>query len=268
MEDMLVFMSPFEATKDNWGYMWVGFCDGKRFVVQGYEGAGDSCDVENGRYFFSIKEECDHIPEKIHNVMRKHPLESPLFMSGERRWISLEVVMQIIEKGYDITKVERKREIYYLGGRPLVEVLPGGIVSWMDLEEKEKKMREDEVVFEMDEYGDRKNRELVCDRDERFLFPIYLDSGIRNIEIDEAEMSVRATNRLKHAGFRDFGDLLKQIKSREDLYKIRNISPHTAHEILKTLFCCQFSLLDLKEQKEYVSRLLELNGKRRSNMEK
>lgn len=262
MEDMLVFMSPFEASKDNWGYMWVGFCDGKRFVVQGYEGAGDLFDVENGRYFFSTKDMDDRIPTKIQKLMVTPPLSSLYFMLNQYRQVSIEAVMQIIEKGFDIAKVERKREIYYLDEMPILEILPGGIISWMALEEKEKKMKEDEVVFEMDEYGDRKNRELVCDRDERFLFPIYLDSGIRSIEIDEAEMSVRATNRLKHAGFRDFGDLLKQIKSREDLYKIRNISPHTAHEILKTLFCCQFSLLDLKEQKEYASRLLELNGKK------
>ena len=261
MEDILVFATPFEASEDNWGYMWTGFCEGKRFVVQEYEGAEDYCDVENGRYFFSSDDGRDRIPARVKKVMWTTPLASPLFMSGDFRWISIEAMMQIVEKGYDVTKAERNREMYYIDGTPIVEILPGGIISWISSDERIKKVRPDEVIFEMDEYGDRRKIEFVNNRDERFLFPVYLDSRIKDIDVDEAEMSVRATNCLKRAGFRNFGELLKRTESREDLRKIRNVSSHTAHEILKTLLCCQFSVLGLKEQKEYVSRILELNGK-------
>lgn len=263
MNDILVYMTPFEASKDNWGYMWTGFCDGKRFVVQGYDGADDSADAENGRYFFSIHDEKDHIPEKIQRVMSMAPLPNQYFMSGELKGMSIEAVMQIIEKGIDITDVEMERGRYYLDGRVIVEILPGGVISWRNSEILHTK-REDEIIFEMDNFGDRRHKEFMNDRDERFLFPVYLNSGIRGIDLESAEMTIHTTNCLKRAGFQRMGDILEHAKSRRDLLKIRNFSSKSAHELLVALFCYQFRLLDLQEQKEYVSRILELNGKKRT----
>ena len=117
MKDILVLETPYriknrnQNEKDIWGYKWIGFCNGKRFVVT-LNPYDTIIDEVNGIYSFTTNEEENVLPERIRKVMYSHPLSNQYFiLHANGKETSIEVVMQLIEKGYDITKVTK--DIYF-----------------------------------------------------------------------------------------------------------------------------------------------------------
>ena len=56
----------------------------------------------------------------------------------------------------------------------------------------------------------------------RFIFTMYLSSQMEVADIDSLELSVRASNGLRRAGYHTVGELCSDISSGTDIRKIRN----------------------------------------------
>ena len=112
MENILVYVSPIEIEKGKWGYKWIGICNGKRFsVIRNPYATEMVFDQSKQEYLFIIESQKDILPMEIKRLMYSTPLPNRYFLLGKGKFVSIEVVVSLIEKGYDITKV--KKELYY-----------------------------------------------------------------------------------------------------------------------------------------------------------
>lgn len=94
----------------------------------------------------------------------------------------------------------------------------------------------------------------------KYRFPIYINSSLEETDIENLELTVRAYNCLKRAGYHTVADLVNNIGSEEDLKKIRNCGNTSVKEIMNSLLCYQYEILSLEKRKKYVKRINELNG--------
>ena len=148
MSNLLVYCTPFEIQKGKWGYKWIGFSEGKRFsVIQDpnskkiYNG--------NGEYVFSDNNQRELLPKEILKLTYSTPLSNSYFLFGKGKEVSLEVVMELIEKGYDITGIAMQKYFPYINGKRneenylcqylkkdtreiIVEILDDESVFWRD----------------------------------------------------------------------------------------------------------------------------------------
>lgn len=79
--------------------------------------------------------------------------------------------------------------------------------------------------------------------------------------IAEMNLSIRAENCLRRAGFQTIGDLVRQIDGFQDLKRFRNLGTISAQEIFRQLMDFQFQLLTEKEKPVYRKKVQELNEK-------
>lgn len=93
----------------------------------------------------------------------------------------------------------------------------------------------------------------------KYRFPIYMGKEFMNSDIEALELSVRSNNCLHRAGFHTVGEVVDQIESDEDLKRIRNCGKTSVTEIMLSLMCFQYELLDTARRKKYVARINELN---------
>lgn len=84
--------------------------------------------------------------------------------------------------------------------------------------------------------------------------------AMMNTPIDAVDLSVRASNTLKRAGFQTIGDLLDGITSFDDLKKSRGCGVTTLQEIKGKLFFYQYSRILPEKRYEYMNKILEING--------
>lgn len=77
---------------------------------------------------------------------------------------------------------------------------------------------------------------------------------------DLLDISVRASNALKRAGFQTVGDLLTRIESFDEIARIRNCGATTISEIMGRLFFYQYSLVPKDQRTAYMQTILHLNG--------
>lgn len=117
MENILVYATPFEIEKGKWGYKWIGFCYGKRFSVifNPYE-TEMIIDTENGNYLFYEKQQRKSLPTEIKKLTYEKPLSNHYFLLNKGKSVSLEVVMMLIEKGYNIENIVMNPYIKYTKG--------------------------------------------------------------------------------------------------------------------------------------------------------
>lgn len=88
----------------------------------------------------------------------------------------------------------------------------------------------------------------------------YMNDALMNSDIADMDMSVRATNALKRAGFYTVGDILRRDDFIETLEKIRNCGAKSRSEIMGRLFFYQYSLIPSDRRTVYMNRILALNG--------
>lgn len=77
---------------------------------------------------------------------------------------------------------------------------------------------------------------------------------------DLLDISVRASNALKRAGFQTVGDLITKIESFDEIARIRNCGATTISEIMGRLFFYQYSLVPKDQRTAYMQTILNLNG--------
>lgn len=118
----------------------------------------------------------------------------------------------------------------------------------------------DEIIREMNQYSEISIKELMIERGENFRFPVYMNDGFMSTDIDVLDLSVRASNGLKKAGFFTVGAMVEKISGRDDLLKLRNMGKKSVSEVMEKLFCYQFSLLNDDMKKKFVTRVVELNS--------
>ena len=114
----------------------------------------------------------------------------------------------------------------------------------------------------MERKRDYKELHEVCSRlGRRPRFPVYLGQELIETPIEELELSVRSFNCLRRAGMATVGDLVLNINTREDLFKIRNLGMRSADEIMNAIMEYQFSILSEGARKKYLDRIKELNSR-------
>ena len=106
MENILVYSTPFKITDKEWGHKWVGFYKGTRFKLK---------EVKTTEFIYSETETeiicmfCkgnEHmLPEGL-NRMRYNPALSIHYFLYKEKEITFEIVMQLIEKGYNIHNIK------------------------------------------------------------------------------------------------------------------------------------------------------------------
>ena len=117
-----------------------------------------------------------------------------------------------------------------------------------------------EILKEMSRYSTRPMEVLVKERGEHFRYPVYMSGAFMNTALEDMELSARAQHCLQRAGFKTIGDVVSRIEGRADLLKIRNMGKLSANEVMVSLCCFQFSMLDEEKKQRYVKRIVELNG--------
>lgn len=92
-----------------------------------------------------------------------------------------------------------------------------------------------------------------------FSFPVYILDKYKEVDIESLELTVRSSNCLKRAGFKNVYDLMKGISGRQDLLKIRNCGANSSREIMEQLFLFQYAQLKAEQRDWYINRIVEMN---------
>ena len=77
--------------------------------------------------------------------------------------------------------------------------------------------------------------------------------------IDELELSVRAYNCLRRAGYGTIESVISHINGRDDLLKLRNMGRKSADEFMLKLFLYTYESLEPEKQKAYLERVRSMN---------
>jgi hypothetical protein len=106
ISDILVYSTPFEMEKNKWGQKWIGFYNGKRFLVVLNPNATEmvSNEIKN-EYIISSTKQVKTLPDTLQKLIYSIPLSNRYFLYGKHREISVEAVMMLIEKGYNINNI-------------------------------------------------------------------------------------------------------------------------------------------------------------------
>lgn len=98
------------------------------------------------------------------------------------------------------------------------------------------------------------------DKNARFRFPMYVTAEMMNLDVEELDLSVRAHNALRRAGFLTIGQLVVRIDSSDELARIRSCGKTTVSEIMMRLLVYQYGIIKPEHREDYLKRLLELNS--------
>lgn len=107
-----------------------------------------------------------------------------------------------------------------------------------------------------------KNEEFenwIVKKQGRFRFVVYQGMKAMDAGIDSLELSVRAYNCLKRAGYNTVNEVISAIEHREDLMKVRNMGRKSADEVMFKLFIYNYENLKPEKRNAYIKRVMELN---------
>ncbi len=93
----------------------------------------------------------------------------------------------------------------------------------------------------------------------KFRFIMYLNNTMSAAPIDDLDLSIRAGNSLKRAGYKNIGEVAVALSGGAELKNIRNCGTKSAREIMEKLFLYQYNSLDSDEKKEYLSQIVLIN---------
>ena len=97
----------------------------------------------------------------------------------------------------------------------------------------------------------------------KFCFNIFLTPKMSVTPIEALDLSPRAFNSLKRAGYSTIGELAEAIASGTEIGRIRNCGAKSRREIMEKLFFYQYSVLPKEKRADYVEKTVRLNeGKR------
>ena len=92
-----------------------------------------------------------------------------------------------------------------------------------------------------------------------FLYPLYVTERLREMQLEDMGLSVRAFHCLKRAGIGTAGELLDSFTDGTELYRIRNCGERSAAEIFARLFLTGYDLLPEENRGEYKAAVLRMN---------
>ena len=95
----------------------------------------------------------------------------------------------------------------------------------------------------------------------KFLFKIYLNAKMSETPIEALDLSVRAYNSLKRAGFGTIGNLAEAIAAGTEISKIRNCGAKSCREIMEKLFLYQYSVIPQEKRTKYILEVVQMNAK-------
>ena len=90
-------------------------------------------------------------------------------------------------------------------------------------------------------------------------FPVYMSEKMPNTDIDNLELSVRASNCLKRSGIHTIGELCETVHSSSDLKAIRNCGSTSIAEIMDKLFYLNYMSISPERRGEYIARVIQMN---------
>ncbi len=93
----------------------------------------------------------------------------------------------------------------------------------------------------------------------RFSFRMHMTQSMSDSPIEMPDLSVRAFNSLKRAGYDTIGDVTEAIASGADLHRIRSCGRASVREIMEHLFLYQYHSLAVDRQEEYLREVVEMN---------
>lgn len=93
----------------------------------------------------------------------------------------------------------------------------------------------------------------------RLRFRMHLTEKMEGASIEALELSVRAYNSLKRAGFDTVGQVAEAVAGGEELRRIRNCGVKSAREIMESLFLYQLSCLPEHKREAYLREVVALN---------
>lgn len=107
MENILVLSTPFKITDKEWGHKWIGFYNGKRFKLIKRRIADFVYSETETEIVYTFSTDNEHIlPFELNRMMYKPALSNLYFLYGKDKEMTVEIVMQLIEKGYDISTIK------------------------------------------------------------------------------------------------------------------------------------------------------------------
>lgn len=90
--------------------------------------------------------------------------------------------------------------------------------------------------------------------------PFVINDSLVKSDLCNLDLSVRANNALRRAGFNTVGDIVLKLDTLDELKKIRSCGTTTIAEIAGKLYCYQYGLIPKERKAWYMRRVLELNG--------
>ena len=93
----------------------------------------------------------------------------------------------------------------------------------------------------------------------KFFFNIYLNSKMSETPIEALDLSARAFNSLKRAGYGTIGDLAEAIASGVEISRIRNCGKKSVREIMEHLFLFQYYSLKPEKREAFLEEVVNLN---------
>ena len=92
-----------------------------------------------------------------------------------------------------------------------------------------------------------------------FRFPMYVNRKMEETGIEALELSVRAYNCLKRAGYSSVAQLAEGISGTADLKRIRNCGTKSVEEIMERLFLFQYNELKPERRAAFLQRIIRMN---------
>lgn len=92
-----------------------------------------------------------------------------------------------------------------------------------------------------------------------FKFNMHMTRSMSDASLEALDLSVRAYNSLKRAGYNTVGDVVNAISSGTDLKSIRNCGKTSVREIMEHLFLYQYHTLPAQKREEYLAEVVRMN---------
>ena len=93
----------------------------------------------------------------------------------------------------------------------------------------------------------------------RFAFRMHMTAAMESTPLEALELSVRAYNSLKRAGYHTVGELVEAVSSGKNLGSIRNCGKRSIREIMEHLFLFQYYLLRPEKREAYLREVIQMN---------
>lgn len=98
----------------------------------------------------------------------------------------------------------------------------------------------------------------------KLYFRMYMTQAMSESGIESLELSVRAYNCLKRAGYSTIGQLAEAIAAGTNISRLRSCGAKTSEEIMVKLFLYQYEMLKPEKREAYLRETIRLNYERKT----